>query len=76
MRAKKRPAIPMRRDAGQNSDTTFIYQPNFTLGALEKSIKSWAIDRLAEALFDGANSPEHRLAVAFWKKSGRRLSHA
>jgi len=36
-------------------------------------VKNWAVDLLAESLFDNGNSLEHRLAVAFWKKSGRRL---
>ena len=42
----------------------------------ESRVKGWAVDRLAERLFQGRNSVQHRLAVAFWKKSGRRLSHA
>lgn len=76
MRQKKQPAIPGQREAGQIQNKELFYEPNLTPGALEKSIKNWAIDRLAEALFDGANSPEHRLAERLWKKSRRRLRGA
>jgi len=36
-------------------------------------IKNWCIDLLAEALFDGADSLDHRWAKRFWARSGRRL---
>ena len=73
MRPKKQPAIPGQRDAGQNRTTKFLNQPDLTPGVLEKAIKSWAIDKFAEAYFYGANSLEHRWAKRFWEKSGRRL---
>ena len=40
---------------------------------LEAFIKDWAVDLLADSYFNGADSLEHKLAVAFWQKSGRRL---
>ena len=75
MRAKKQPAIPGQRDAGQKDKQQFFNQPNLTPGALEKAIKNWAIDRLVEYHFDGVRSSQHKLAKAFWQKSGRRLTY-
>ena len=39
-------------------------------------VKSWAVDRMMEALFEGQNSNQHKLALAFWKKSGKGLINA
>lgn len=55
----------------RNDTTRKQFGSNF-----ESRVKSWAIDLLAERLFQGRNSPQHRLAVAFWKKSGRKLKSA
>ncbi len=51
----------------------YVYEPNLATSALEKQIKSWAIDKLAEYHFEGKRTSEHKLAFAFWQKSGRRL---
>lgn len=40
---------------------------------LESRMKSWAVDRMMESLYEGRESSQHKLATAFWKKSGRRL---
>ncbi|MCH7650110.1 MAG: hypothetical protein IIA63_03000 [Nitrospinae bacterium] len=69
----ERPAIPRQRDAGQSRNQKFINQRHLTPGAIEKAIKNWAIDKLAERFFEGKNTPEHWHAVRFWARSGRRL---
>lgn len=43
---------------------------------LESRLKSWTVDRMMEVLYEGRKSSQHKLAVAFWSKSGRRLKHA
>jgi len=40
-----------------------------------QKIKSWAVDRLAESLYQGQRSNQHKLACRFWQKSGRRMTH-
>jgi len=40
---------------------------------LESRLKSWTVDRMMEALYEGRKSSQHKLAVAFWSKSGRRM---
>lgn len=76
MKPKK---IPASRGYGKAGEIELLqeklYKSYNTTGSLERSIKSWAISRLAEAYFDGKDTSEHRLAIAFWEKSGRRLKH-
>lgn len=73
MRAKKQPAVRGGRHAGQSKNLKFKIQPDLTPGTIEKSIKSWVVDLLAGAHFDGADTLEHRWAKRFWARSGRRL---
>lgn len=73
MRPKKQPAVYGGRHAGQSRNLKFQNQPDLTPGALEKSIKDWCINRLTEYHFEGKRTSEHKLALAFWQKSGRRL---
>ena len=40
-----------------------------------QEIKSWTIDRLVEYFFDGQRTNQHKLALAFWSKSGRLLKN-
>jgi len=73
MRVKKRPPIPVGRDGGQQRNRKFINKKNYTGMAFERATKNWAVDRMAESLFEGKKSSLHKLALAFWKKNGRRL---
>jgi len=75
MRAKRRPAIPGQREAGQQRNRKFINKKNYTGTDLECAIKNWAINKLIEYHFDGKRTMEHRWAKAFWEKSGRRLTY-
>lgn len=39
-------------------------------------VKSWAVHLLAERLYEGKNTAEHRHAVRFWMRSGGWLKNA
>lgn len=73
MRAKRRPEPLRKGERATKRKGQYFNQPNLTPGALERATKNWAIDKLAEHYFDGQNSPQHRLALGFWEKSGRKL---
>ena len=77
MQAKQKRPDPVGRDTDRQNkyfnrrlkfSTNKHAESNF-----ESQVKSWAIDRMAENLFQGHNSPQHRLALAFCKKSRGRL---
>ena len=81
MRTKEKPEPLGQRGRAKQRNAKFFNQLNFTTkkyyeSNFEQRVKSWAVDRMAEYYFQGQNSPQHRLAVTFWKKSGRRLKHA
>jgi len=55
-------------DVNNNYDSAVPHSLDFA-----SKVKAWAIDRMMEYFFDGQRTNQHKLAVAFWKKSGRRL---
>jgi len=75
MRITKQPAHSGGRVAGNCRDTKYFNKQNYTGTPLERAIKNWAIDKLVERFYEGKNTPEHRHAVRFWKRAGRRLTH-